>query len=276
MYRGELIHFLGYVQDKNLVLETMDKMQIEQYIYDLKDRYSLSRSRQNIIINAIKFYYEKVLGKDRTKYQLTRPRKTYDLPDTLTTAQVTALISQPQNLKHRTILMTLYSAGLRISELVHLKITDIHSEEGYIKVYQGKGKKDRHTVLSHRLLHELRSYYKKYKPAHWLFEGQDGGPYSTSSVRKVFRRAAKAADIPRWATPHTLRHSFATHLLQQGVSFRHIQKLLGHKSSKTTEIYTHLVAMNNKVVKSPLDTILDSTPASAHKGYIYTPSADIR
>ena len=151
----------------------------------------------------------------------------------------------------------LYSSGLRVSEVLNLRIEDIHSESAAIFIKGAKGKKDRTTVLADCVLPILRAYYIQYRPAYWLIEGIGGGKYSASSVEKVFRAAVQKSGINAWATPHTLRHSFATHLIQSGVSLRYVQVLLGHASSKTTEIYTHVVRMENKVVISPLDKIME-------------------
>lgn len=151
--------------------------------------------------------------------------------------------------------MTIYSAGLRISEAIQLRIADIHSDEGYLFIKWAKGKMDRRTVLSPHLLVLLRTYFRQYKPSYWLFEGQDGGQYSAKSIQMVFRRSVEKSSANPWATVHTLRHSFATHMLQQGTNLRYVQALLGHESSKTTEIYTHILSISNKNVQSPLDSL---------------------
>ena len=167
--------------------------------------------------------------------------------------EVMSIIKSTENIKHKAILLTIYSAGLRISEAINLRVIDIHSSEGYIFIKDSKGKRDRKTVLSPILLNVLRQYHKTHKPAYWLFEGQDGGQYSAKSIQQILRRAVEKAGANPWGTVHTLRHSFATHLLQEGMNLRMIQTMLGHSSSKTTEIYTHVLAINNKTAKSPLD-----------------------
>lgn len=151
--------------------------------------------------------------------------------------------------------MLIYSAGLRISEAIKLRVRDIHSDQGYIFIKGAKGKKDRKSVLSPVLLVLLRKYYRAYNPSYWLFEGQEGGQYSASSIQSVFRRAVEKSNSNPWATVHTLRHSFATHLLQKGTNLRYVQVLLGHESSKTTEVYTHVLSISNKNIQSPLDGI---------------------
>ncbi len=139
--------------------------------------------------------------------------------------------------------------------MINLRVVDIRSEEGYIFIKGGKGKKDRRTLLSKKLLSLLRKYVREFKPSYWLFEGQTGGQYSSRSINAIFRRAVVEKGLNPWATTHTLRHSFATHLLQQGVSLRYIQKLLGHSSSKTTEIYTHILTVSNKEFENPFDSM---------------------
>ena len=207
------------------------------------------------MINSIKFYLEQVLGKPRTVYHIQRPRKEFRLPVVLSKPEVRSILRQIRNPKHHAILSTIYASGLRLSELIHLKITDIDSKRMLIHIRQSKGKKDRMVPLSSQLLHELRAYYRKYQPTEYLFEGEKGGAYGRSSVQQIFRKAKCAAGIQKKATVHTLRHSFATHLLEAGTDLRMIQVLLGHSSSKTTEIYTHVSNQYIQQVISPLDTL---------------------
>lgn len=254
-YRSEIIRFL--CEFESVDINDLTLAEIEQYVTVLVRDYKISASKQNIIINAIKFYLEKVLGKPREKYKITRPKKAKSLPDTLSESDVLTLINSSKNIKHRAILYLLYSSGLRRSEITKLRIEDIKSDKKIIFIKGAKGKKDRTTMLSEATLVLLRSYYKCYRPSYWLFEGVDGGQYSTSSVNKVFRAAAKKAGIAAWATPHTLRHSFATHLLQANVNLRFIQSCLGHESPETTQIYTHVISVDNSIVRSPLDRIMD-------------------
>ena len=255
-YKAALITYLGYFEESDI--KTISKETIEGYLYHLVSKYKMSPPKQNITINAIKFLYEAVLGQPREYYNIQRPKKSTTLPNVLSEAEIKALLSVVTNLKHKCILMTIYSSGLRISELVNLRICDIHSDDGYIFIKGAKGKKDRKSTLSLSLIQELRKYYRKHKPSYWLFEGQEGGQYSASSIQKLFRRAVKNANVNPWATVHTLRHSFATHLLQNGVNLRQVQTLLGHSSPKTTEIYTHVLNINNRSIQSPLDKILSS------------------
>lgn len=253
-YKNYFIKFLLHHSDKEI--NKLTKEEIENYIYYLLKVQKISESRQNMTINAIKFYYEHVLGMARTLYTIARPKKNQTLPNVIELENVVKLINSPKNIKHKCILHLLYSAGLRKSEIMSLRIADIHSETGQIFIKGAKGKRDRYTVLSDVTLDLLRRYYKAHKPAYWLFEGANGDQYSGSSVRAIYNKAILSTGICLWSTPHTLRHSFATHLMQQGVSLRYVQILLGHSSSKTTEIYTHVLAVNNKIVRSPLDTIM--------------------
>jgi len=254
VYKSQLVYFFKYFENKTSY-ESVTKKEIENYLYYLIKKHNISESKQNQIINAIKCFYEHVLNKERTIYDIQRPNKALSLPNVLSKIDIAKLLNAPKNLKHKAILTTIYSAGLRISEILNLRIQDIDSKQGHIFVKAAKGKKDRFTVLSPKLLQLLRLYYLKYKPAYWLFEGQEGGKYSASSIQKILRRAVTATKVNAYTTPHTLRHSFATHLMQDGVNMRIIQHLLGHNSSKTTEIYTHIVNMNNKVVQSPLESL---------------------
>nr|MBS0038138.1 site-specific integrase [Saprospiraceae bacterium] len=250
-YRNELIQFFSYFDGRDY--KTIRKEEIESFVAMLITKHKISNTKQNQLINAIKFYYEKVLGLPREYYDIQRPKRAKELPNVLSMREVSQLINTPQNIKHKAMLYLIYSAGLRSGELLRLRIRDIQSEQGFIFIKGGKGKKDRRTVLSQKLLTVLRDYYKKHRPAYWLFEGQDGGQYTSRSLQAVFRRAAEKAQINPWTTLHTLRHSFATHCLQNGMNLRQVQVMLGHSSLKTTEIYTHVLEVSNKVLKSPLD-----------------------
>ncbi|MEL6389738.1 MAG: tyrosine-type recombinase/integrase [Bacteroidota bacterium] len=249
-------HFGRFVHDHHSSeLSAITKENIEDYIYQLIQENSISEIYQNAMINSIKAYYEHVLDMPRTVYVIQRPKKNKTIPGVLTQQEVKQLLNAVHNMKHKTILMTIYSAGLRISEAVTLRIEDVHSKEGYLFIKSAKGKKDRKTILSPLLTEQLRQYYTVYKPSYWLFEGQSGGQYSKSSITKIFRKACVNANINPWATVHTLRHSFATHLVQQGTNLRYIQNMLGHESPKTNEIYTKTKDINNQTIKSPLDTL---------------------
>lgn len=236
--------------------EDMDKIDEPKIIafcqYLVIDR-KVSASYQNQAINAIKFYYEKVLGGRRKFYFLERPNKEKALPTVLSLEEVASILKTTTNLKHKAILTVIYSGGLRVGEVIALKIKDIDSERKQIRIEQSKGKKDRYTLLSHKTLDLLRAYFKEYRPKEFLFEGQDGGQYSTRSIQAFFKEICQKAGIKKAVTVHTLRHSFATHLLENGTDLRYIQTLLGHESSKTTEIYTHVTTKGFDQIKNPLD-----------------------
>jgi len=231
-YISKFEEFINYYEEKDLL--SINEIDIKDFIKHLVDR-DVSKSYQNQSINAIKFYYEIVLGLPNRFYHIDRPRRDNKLPLVLSVQEVQKLLMTITNLKHKAILTTIYSAGLRISELLELKINDIQSDRKLILVRNSKGNKDRTTLLGNSTLKILREYYKQYKPTNYLFEGAKGGKYSSTSAQKVLKKALFMAGIIKPATLHTLRHSFATHLLEQGTNLRYIQVLLGHESPKTTE-----------------------------------------
>ncbi len=258
-YTNYFLQFMQYFQNQDLTPITHN--QINAYILELIESGRISASQQNQRINAIKFYYEKVLGKKGEYFHLSRPRKETSLPTILTKEEVQMIFQRTKNQKHNCILMTIYSGGLRRSELINLKVTDVDSKRMLIKICGAKGKKDRYTLLSEKLLSELRIYYKIHRPHIWLFEGQNGGQYSPTSIEKIFSEAVKRACIRKHVTPHSLRHSFATHLLEQGTNLRYIQELLGHASTKTTEVYTRVASNALMKIKNPLDNINPKFPS---------------
>jgi site-specific recombinase XerD len=230
----------------------INELDIKRYLNGWVQK-GLSDSFINQSINSIKFYYEVVLGMPNRFYDLERPRKESKLPEIISKEEVQKMINRTYNLKHQCIISLLYSAGLRRGELLSLKIKDIDSSRMTVRIEQAKGKKDRYSTLSEKLLLKLRAYFKEYRPKIYLFEGKPGHPYSASSVVKIVRKAAQDAHINKNVRPHTLRHSFATHLLEAGTDLRYIQILLGHNSTKTTEIYTHVATNTFKTIKNPLD-----------------------
>jgi len=207
----------------------------------------------NQAINSIKFYYEVVMGMPNRFYSIERPRKEHRLPKVVSKEEIVAIMNHTNNIKHRCIIGLLYSAGLRRSELLNLKLEDIDSKRMLIHVRTAKGNKDRYSLLSVKILKDLRQYYKEWTPKSYLFEGPKATKYSSTSVENIIRRAAKKSGIYKRVTPHMMRHSFATHLLENGTDLRYIQVLLGHSSSKTTEIYTQVATNNLKAIKNPLD-----------------------
>jgi site-specific recombinase XerD len=190
-------------------------------------------------------------------YSLHRPKKEHKLPKVLSKNEVKRIFDSCNNIKHRCILMLIYSSGLRRSELIDLEISDIDSERMVVNIKGAKGKKDRISLLSENTLNLLREYYKSYKPKVHLFEGLKGCKYSPTSVANILKKSAQKAGIIKNVTPHMLRHSFATHLLEQGTDLRYIQELLGHNSSKTTEIYTHVSKKAIDKIRNPIDDFFE-------------------
>lgn len=233
-------------------LMSIDERDVQKYLQKLIQE-KRSNSYVNQMINSIKFYYEVVKEMPNRFYSVSRPRKEHTLPKVMSKQEVKSIIDATATIKHKCILSLMYSSGLRIGELLALKPEDIDSKRMMVRVNQGKGNRDRLSLLSEKVLVDLRVYFKKHRPENWLFESPTGTKYSTSSVRKILVRSAKAAKITKHVTPHMLRHSFATHLLEAGTDLRYIQTLLGHKSSKTTEIYTHVATNTFARIKNPLD-----------------------
>jgi len=242
--------FINHYKERELT--SLGESDIRAFLQVLIQR-NVSNSYLNQAINAIKFYYEVVLGMPNRFYDIERPRKESKLPTVISKEEVLSIIENTKNIKHKCVVQTLYSGGLRRSELLNLKIEDIDSKRMLIRVQRAKGNKDRYTLLSEILLKDLRIYYMEWHPKTFLFEGQNGGQYSGETVLKIVKAAATKAGIRQSITPHVLRHSFATHLLESGVDLRQIQVLLGHGSSKTTEIYTHVATNTFKSIKNPLD-----------------------
>jgi site-specific recombinase XerD len=208
-------------------------------------------------VNAIKFYYEKVVFvPDFELSQIKRPRKSHRLPTILSVAEVDRMMRSSKNLKHTAILYLLYSSGLRLNELLSLKLADIYWDRNQLFVRAGKGKRDRTVMLSETLKALLTLYFDQYQPKVFLFNGQDGeSAYTASSVQKIVKLASSKAGIQRKVTPHVLRHCFATHLMESGTDIRYIQELLGHKDIKTTLIYTHVSNKSMQQITSPLDAL---------------------
>ena len=247
-YIACLTYFKKYFYKIEIDQLTKDDI-IEYLFYLIKNNYS--KSTQNQHINAIKFYFEKCLGKKREYYLIERPRKEKKLPTVLSKNEIQLLFGNTHNLKHLTILAVIYSCGLRISELINISLNDIDNNRMIIHIRKGKGNKDRQVQLTNQVLELLRMYYKKYLPVNYLIVGQNGGKYSTTSIQKIIKKSALKARIYKKVTPHTLRHSFATHLLENGTDIRFIQKILGHSDIKTTQIYTHVSNAHLKNIQNP-------------------------
>lgn len=211
---------------------------------------------------SLRFYYMQMLHRANWEFYLPFPRRETKLPNVLGQREVLALFDAVDNLKHKTMLLMGYAAGLRVSEVVNLQIKDIDSERMVISIKAAKGKKDRCVMLSETLLETLRLYFRVYRPKSWLLEGQNYDQYSVRSLQKIFQTAKFRARIRKDVTFHSLRHSFATHLHEAGTDIRIIQELLGHNSSKTTEIYTHISNRTIQKVQSPLDSLMNDKNAN--------------
>lgn len=251
-YRNAIKKFIVFHNGINL--EKLTKKDIELFINKQVINEGVSQSYQKQMVGAIKFLYNDLLRKNYDLFYLYPKRREHKLPEILSRTEIQLLISSFTNIKHKAIISTIYSAGLRLEECLNLKIIDIDSENNIIRVRSGKGNKDRNVLLSDKLIRILRNYYKIYRPTEYLFEGQNGGKYSASSVQSIMRTALKKNNIKKHATPHTLRHSFASHLLESGTDIRIIQEILGHNDIRTTQIYTHISSVNIKSVKSPFDS----------------------
>jgi site-specific recombinase XerD len=229
---------------------------VQRYLLELIQIRRVSRSYQNQAVSALRFLFEAVLGRPRLALAIPRPRKERRLPEVLSAEEVARLLEKTRNHKHRALLMLLYSAGLRVGELVRLRPADLDLDRGMIRVRRGKGAKDRVTLLADRAVAAIQTYRAAYSADEWLFPGARKGRHLTSrSVQRVVARAARAAGIRKRVTPHTLRHSFATHLLEGGTNLRLIQELLGHGSARTTQIYTHVARTALESIRSPLDNL---------------------
>jgi len=250
-YIGHLAH---YAQHYNRCPSQLDLEAVRLFLVYLVIEKNYSQSSVSGAYSALKILYEKVLNKGWDANKIPRSKKLKTLPSVLSKKEVNRLFDVTTNTKHKAILMILYSGGLRISEVVQLKITDIDSQRMLIRVRQGKGGKDRYTLLSEKMLIQLRLYYKIYQPQIYLFNGQRGSwPIATTTVGSVFRQAKIKAGIIKQASPHTLRHCFATHLIEDGVSVTKVQLLLGHTHINTTSRYLHLSTKHLNGINHPMD-----------------------
>lgn len=253
VYLNQVNRFICYTGKK---LEELEESDVANYQLFLLDEQKNSHSFVNQALSAIKFFAENVIYRyDLTKL-IDRPKKEFKLPDILSKKEVLNLFKSLKNEKHRAILFITYSAGLRVGEVVRLKVADINTDRKLIHIRQGKGRKDRYTVLSDIALQVLQEYQSKYNPMEWLFPSTMQDKHITErTVQRVFENACKTANIKKEVSVHALRHSFATHLLENGTDLRYIQELLGHKNSTTTEIYTHVSERDIRKIRSPLDSI---------------------
>jgi len=230
--------------------------EIENYLLHLRQDLKRSSSTCNVVISGLRFFYEHTIKNESVRLRLPPRKKTKRLPEVLSREDVNRVITNPANIKHRVILMTAYSAGLRVSELVSLRQKHIDSSRMVIRIEQGKGKKDRYTIFSQRLLKELRVYYKACRPENWLFPAKNSIRHiSISSAQHIYYKAKKKAGITKGKGIHMLRHCFASHLLEAGYDVRRIQILMGHRSLSTTMAYLHVSSKGLGMVKSPFDFV---------------------
>jgi len=255
VYASHLHSFFDYFAGRSA--EELTNEDIRQYLIHLVTVRNVSASCQNQVISAIKFFYEQVLHRPEVRYDVERPKKEQKLPVVFSLEEVQRLLNALNNFKHRCILSLIYSAGLRLSEAINLKLGDIDSSRMLIHVIDAKGRKDRYTILSPKMLEMLRRYFLEFRPRIWLFEGLKSDRYSPRSVQLILKQALKKANIRKHGTVHTLRHSFATHLLESGTDLRYIQTLLGHEDPRTTEIYTHVTHTKLAQIKSPIDSLFE-------------------
>ena len=253
-YSSLVYHFLLRIgkEAEEISIEDIERYN-KKYIIDR----DFSLSYQNQLINAIKLFFARNRGLKFDMEQIERPRGSQYLPTILSKEEVKRIFENINNLKHQTILSLIYSSGFRIGETLRLKVEDIDSKRNIIIIRQSKGYKDRIVGLSPKILELLREYFKVYRPKDYLFEGQKGGMYTASSVRRVFKNAVRKAGIRKPVRVHNLRHSYATHLLESGTDIRYIQNILGHKDPKTTMIYTHVSNKSIKNIVSPFDLLDD-------------------
>jgi integrase/recombinase XerD len=253
-YTEALKSFLFFFNTKPIEEITNEDIIIYNNDFILKNK--LSASYQNQIVNAVKLFFRTIINKMMNQELIHRPKGEKKLPNVLSKEEVKLILGALSNIKHKTMLSLIYSCGLRRSELLKLKPSDIDSKRNIIIVRAAKGKKDRIVPLSDKILEMLREYYKMHKPKTWLFEGQnENQPYDERSLSNVLKQALAKTNIKKPVSLHWLRHSYATHLLEAGTDLRYIQEILGHSSSRTTEIYTHVSTQSIQKIISPFDTL---------------------
>ncbi|MFY7669590.1 tyrosine-type recombinase/integrase [Tenacibaculum sp. MEBiC06402] len=252
-YTFFIAHFVSFYSD--LDLKRLNNIHVRKFIETifLKRKYSISTQRQ--FISAVKLFTQYFPETGIQNLELTRPKKSKKLPVVLSQEEVISIIRATKNLKHRAVITLLYSSGIRISELLALKISDINIERRQVRIENAKGRRDRYVILAENFIPLLLNYYHTYQPKVFLIENLKGQKYSASSVRKFIKKSCVKAGALKHVTPHTFRHSFATHLLEDGVSLRHIQELLGHSKPETTMIYTQVTQKSLLKIKSPLDQL---------------------
>lgn len=252
-YIQAISQFLEYFSKKNI--SEINHEDIFRYIeHKIKDK-QISFSTQKGIVGSIKLFYKHIYNKNIKIDYIYPGRQEHKLPKVLSLEDIKKILQSIDNIKHEAIISTIYSCGMRISEALNLKISDIDSKRMMVRIENSKGNRDREVMLSENLLTLLREYYKIYKPKKYIFEGQGGGKYTARSAEQVFKKALQNAKINKEASLHTLRHSYATHLIEQGIDIRIVQELLGHKNIKTTQVYTHIADIRKLKIKSPFDNL---------------------
>ncbi len=251
-----VLRFLNcYRQNSINQINMFSSSVVNEYHQMMLGEKSYSFQTLNQSVNAIKLYYQVLLKREIKLQEIVRPKTGRQLPKVWNKEEMQKILKANDNIKHKTLLSLIYGSGLRIGEALKLKINDIDSKRMQIRILGAKGKKDRYTIMGNSLLELLRDYYREYKPTEYLFNGQFGGKYSATSAGKMLARTIEKSGVPKRGGLHSLRHSFATHLLESGTDLRYIQELLGHNSSKTTEIYTHVSNKYLQQIKSPLDDL---------------------
>ncbi|MGC1390553.1 MAG: tyrosine-type recombinase/integrase [Bacteroidales bacterium] len=250
-YLALLELFFKYFSEKDPL--DISKEEISEFIYDFIVTKGYSKSYQNQIISAIKTFY-RISGRSRIDLELfERPRKSRALPKVFSKEEVQRILNATRNTKHKLLLWIIYSCGLRRSEVINIRLTDLDRDRNVLHIKEGKGKVDRIVPVSKKVWEKIDEYVDGFHPLKYLFEGQHGGRYSVESVYRVFKQALQAAGIKKDVGVHSLRHSYATHLHESGLDIRYIQELLGHRSSRTTEIYTHVSRRNLVIIRSPIE-----------------------
>ena len=253
-YTSEFIQYLKHIKQYDAA--TMPEEKIRSYLHYCHKTLKIPAASIHARMNALNFYYREVTKTPYKTQALPRPKKKKSLPNILSLEEIARILEVTTNLKHKMLLATAYGMGMRVSEVVKIKLADIDVYRNQLKINASKGKKDRFVTLSQVIKENLESYLKKYKPEVYLFEGQYKGPYTATSAQKIFRQAVSKAGILKPVTFHALRHSYATHLLEFGTDIRFIKELLGHNDIKTTMIYTHVTTKEMQHIESPLDKLL--------------------
>lgn len=252
-----LAHLRQFEEFFHRPAEELGQEELRNFLHYLIKEKNVSRSYANGVYSGLKFFFETTLGRSWDMTQIPRVKKAQKLPVVVSREEIKKLLAVTTNLKFKTMFMVAYSAGLRVNEITHLKVSDIDSQQMQILVREGKGKIDRYSLLSEVILKFLREYWKQYRPTLWLFPGKiPGQPISNRAFQDAFQKARKKSGINERASIHSLRHSFATHLLEDGTDIVRIQHLMGHARIGTTTLYLHLAKSRILEVKSPLDALL--------------------